>query len=127
MRDPAVAVEASKAMLSPTFGPVGVMENSGSSSVFGAVMTSKVAGIDEGLLNSPEAIAALPAGQRVAVIDALASGVHAVFVVAIPLVCIAAVISWFLKEVPLRTTFGEAPTDEEEALREEAVMQAAHI
>ncbi len=95
--------------------------------VFGAVMTSKVSGIDAGLLNSPEAIRALPAAQEASVIDALASGVHAVFVFAIPLVCIAAAVAWFLKELPLRTTFGDAPTEEEEALREEAIMQAAHI
>jgi predicted MFS family arabinose efflux permease len=95
--------------------------------VFGAVMTSHVTGIDERLLNSPAAIRALPAAQRDSVIDALASGVHAVFVFGIPIVCLAAIVAWFLKEVPLRTTFGEAPTEEEEALREEAVMQAAHI
>jgi MFS family permease len=95
--------------------------------VFGAVMTSKVAGIDERLLNSPAAIRALPAVERDSVIDALASGVHAVFVFAIPLVCIAAVVAWFLKEVPLRTTFGTDPDPEEEAIREEAIAQAAHI
>ena len=95
--------------------------------VFGAVMTSKVGDVDPRLLNSPSQIAKLPPVQHDTVVDALASGVHAVFVFAIPLVCIAAAIAWFLKELPLRNTFAEAPTEEEESLREEAVMQAAHI
>jgi EmrB/QacA subfamily drug resistance transporter len=73
--------------------------------VFGAVMTSKVTGIDARLLNSPAAIRQLPEGPRTAVIDALASGVHAVFVWAIPVVVVAAVVAWLLKELPLRTTF----------------------
>ena len=93
----------------------------------GAVMTSRVGDIDPALLNSPAAIRALPAAERDSVIDALANGVHAVFVWAIPLVALAFVVTWFLREIPLRTTLGEAPTEDEEALREEALMQAAHI
>jgi EmrB/QacA subfamily drug resistance transporter len=95
--------------------------------VLGAVMTSRVGDIDPALLNSPEAIRALPAGERDSVIDALASGVHGVFLWAIPLTVLGFLVAWTLKELPLRTTLGEAPTEEEEAMREEAMMQAAHI
>ena len=95
--------------------------------VLGAVMTARVGDIDPALLNSPAAIRALPAGERAGVIDALASGVHGVFVWAIPLTVLGFLVAWTLKELPLRTTLGEAPSEDEEALREEAVMQAAHI
>ena len=83
--------------------------------VFGAVMTARVTDSltarfgevemeREGLLNSPEQIRALPPGIRDGVIDALASGVHAVFIAAIPVVVLAAALAWFLRELPLRTT-----------------------
>ena len=53
--------------------------------------------------------------------------VHGVFLWAIPLTVLGFLVAWTLKELPLRTTLGEAPTEEEEAMREEAMMQAAHI
>jgi EmrB/QacA subfamily drug resistance transporter len=95
--------------------------------ILGAVMTSRVGDVDPVLLNSPAAIRALPAGERDSVIDALANGVHGVFLWAIPLTIIGFAVAWTLRELPLRTTLGEAPDPEEEAIREEAIMQAAHI
>jgi hypothetical protein len=105
--------------------------------VFGAVMTARLTdslaghGIhldgQAGLVSSPAAIRRLPQPVQGFVIDALASGVHGVFVFAIPVVVIAAAVAWLLKELPLRTTFGPDPDTEEEAVREEAIAQAAHI
>jgi predicted MFS family arabinose efflux permease len=95
--------------------------------ILGAVMTSRIGDVDPALLASPASIRALPAGERSDVIDALANGVHGVFLWAIPLTVIGFAVAWTLKELPLSTTLGEAPTEEEEAMREEAMMQAAHI
>ncbi|HVM55253.1 MAG TPA: MDR family MFS transporter [Acidimicrobiales bacterium] len=77
--------------------------------VFGAVMASRVSDIPSRLLNSPAAIRALPEGQRTPIIDALADGVQAVFVVAIPVIVIAFALAWLLQDRPLRTTLGDAP------------------
>jgi EmrB/QacA subfamily drug resistance transporter len=85
--------------------------------IFGAVMTARVAAslasqhIDvrgqANLLGGPEAIRGITDPHtRTGVIDALAAGVHGVFVFAIPVVLLAFVVSWLLKELPLRTTLG---------------------
>jgi hypothetical protein len=75
-------------------------------------MTSRVVGIPRGLLNSPAQIRALPGPQRDRVIEALGSGVQAVFVAAIPVVVVAFVLAWLLKDRPLRTTLGAPPAPE---------------
>ena len=85
--------------------------------VFGAIMTARLTpaladrlpgsagSIDTGsLVNSPEAIAALPAEIGDAVVSALAVAIDTVFLWATPLLLIGFVLAWFLPEKPLRTT-----------------------
>jgi len=87
--------------------------------VFGAVLTNRLAhnlsvllprGTDlhgvnpNSLAASPAAIRALPAGIRSAVIEALARSIHVVFLLAVPLALAAFVVTWFLRENPLRET-----------------------
>ncbi len=85
--------------------------------VFGAILTSSLASQlasaippelagkinADSLTGSPATIKALPAPVREAVQNGFVSAIDTVFLVAVP-VCVAAfVISWFLKEVKLRT------------------------
>lgn len=56
------------------------------------------------LLNSPEQIRQLAAPIAEAVTEALARGVQAVFLTAVPLLAIGFAASWFLREIPLRET-----------------------
>ncbi len=87
--------------------------------VFGAVLTNRLShnlalllprGTDlhgvnpNSLAASPAAIRALPAGIRSAVIEALARSIHVVFLLAVPLALAAFVVTWFLRENPLRET-----------------------
>jgi hypothetical protein len=88
--------------------------------VFGAVMTSTVArelprllpdeasagdaGALGDLLSSPEAIRDLPPAVGDAVIEALALGIHNVFLLAVPVLAVGFVLAWFIREVPLRET-----------------------
>ena len=83
--------------------------------VFGAVMAGHVSNIDPRLLNSPAEIRALDPVVRAPIVAALADGVQAVFVAAIPAIVIAAALAWLLKELPLRTTLGPPPSDLENA------------
>jgi hypothetical protein len=53
---------------------------------------------------SPATIRALPAGVRDAVIEALARSIHVVFLLAVPLALLSFVVTWFLRENPLRET-----------------------
>jgi hypothetical protein len=89
--------------------------------VFGAVLASTVgdelarrlppealtasggAGLD-GLLDSPERIRALPPPIAEAVVEALAVGIHTVFLWAVPVLVAGFVLAWFLRELPLRET-----------------------
>ena len=56
------------------------------------------------LANSPAAIARLPTPTRDAVIESLARSIHVCFLVGVPLVIAAFIVTWFLKETPLRDT-----------------------
>ena len=79
---------------------------------FGTVLSTRLAStidehlpgttLDDSLLSSPEAIRDLPPDEYAAVADGIASGVSTVFLVALPLVALAFVLAWLLKEVPLR-------------------------
>lgn len=81
--------------------------------LFGAIFTSRLtselpnlpagSGFDASVLqNSPAQIRMLPAGIQETVIDAFASAIHTVFLLAIPLGLLALVIVLFLREIPLR-------------------------
>jgi len=84
--------------------------------LFGAVLTARSnAELDrqlpvgtlidrDTLLSSPEKIRELPAELSGPVTDAIAEGVTAAFVVAVPVVAAAFGFAWFLREVPLRKT-----------------------
>jgi len=84
--------------------------------LFGAVLTARTnAELDrhlpagtlidrETLLSSPRNIRELPSDLAQPVINAIADGVTAAFVAAIPVVALAFGFAWFLREVPLRET-----------------------
>jgi EmrB/QacA subfamily drug resistance transporter len=58
------------------------------------------------LTGSPEAIAALPAAQHAAVVTSFVEALQTVFVVALPVTLVAFVLTWFLRELPLRDHVG---------------------
>jgi hypothetical protein len=62
------------------------------------------AGGVDAIANSPERIRALPADVQEAVVGALASAIHSVFLWAIPLLAVGFVLAWFLREIPLKDT-----------------------
>ena len=60
------------------------------------------------LISSPAAIRALPPDQREVVISAIASGVHRVYMVTVPLAVLILILGWMMQARPLRTTSGIA-------------------
>ena len=85
--------------------------------IFGAVLTAGITrelprllpegtagtgGDTSSLLNSPEAIRALPAGVRDAVVEALTLAIHNVFLLAMVVLLVGFVVVFRLKELPLR-------------------------
>jgi EmrB/QacA subfamily drug resistance transporter len=82
---------------------------------FGAIMSSRISGslggrVDGGLLNSPEQIRLLPPEIFERVAAAVADGVTFVFLTAAPLMALAFLVAWLLKELPLRETAGLTTT-----------------
>jgi EmrB/QacA subfamily drug resistance transporter len=65
------------------------------------------------------ALKALPADLREAILHAYSLALHPVFLTAVPIAGVAFVLSWFLREVPLRTSAG-APTPAGQTLRASA-------
>jgi EmrB/QacA subfamily drug resistance transporter len=59
---------------------------------------------------------ALPPGLREAILHAYSAALQPVFLTAVPVAAIAFILSWFLREVPLRTAAGE-PAPAAETLR----------
>jgi hypothetical protein len=109
--------------------------------IFGAIMTSTVTNVLPGLLpddaaagsdpnqllNSPEAIRALPTEVADAVIDALAQGIHNVFLWAVPVLLVGFVFCWIMRELPLRETanVGSASLEGAEQMLESADHELA--
>jgi len=62
---------------------------------------------------------ALPADLRQAILHAYSLALHPVFLTAVPIAGVAFILSWRLREVPLRTAAGE-PTPEAQTLRSTA-------
>jgi EmrB/QacA subfamily drug resistance transporter len=62
---------------------------------------------------------ALPAELRQAILHAYSLALHPVFLTAVPIAVVAFILSWFLREVPLRTAAGE-PSPAAETLRSAA-------
>ncbi|MBV9447360.1 MAG: MFS transporter, partial [Streptosporangiaceae bacterium] len=88
-------------------------------SVFGAIFSNRLASELAAALHgvtlpsgfsaasaqaNPELLKKLPAAIRAAVLHAYSLALHPVFLYAIPLALVAFALSWFLREVPLRTT-----------------------
>ena len=65
------------------------------------------------------ALKALPADLRQAILHAFSLALHPVFLTAVPIACVAFILAWFLREVPLRTAAG-APAPAAETLRSSA-------
>ena len=59
---------------------------------------------------NPAQIDHLPAMQRAFVVNAFSHSVESAFLVAVPIVVLGFVLSWFIKEIPLRTTAYVAST-----------------
>jgi hypothetical protein len=57
---------------------------------------------DGALAAGPEQIALLPDAIRIPVVESIAASVHTVFLSAIPVMVLAFVVGWFLRELPLR-------------------------
>ena len=88
--------------------------------VFGAVLTARletelprflppgaadrVGGDATALVNSPEAIRALPADIADGIVQAMSGSVTTIFLLAVPILVFGSVVACFLKELPLRET-----------------------
>jgi MFS family permease len=79
--------------------------------------------LEEGLLQSPAAIQSLPDPVGPAVIEALSRSITAIFLVGIPVMATSFVLSWFIKEIPLRET--SALSDGADARDASAELEAA--
>jgi EmrB/QacA subfamily drug resistance transporter len=69
---------------------------------------------------NPAQIDHLPAVQRTFVVNAFSHSVESAFLVAVPIVVLGFVLSWFIKEIPLRTTANVASTGPAAGDRESA-------
>ena len=79
--------------------------------MFGALFASRVTellGDTASLDVTPEVLRTLPAAQQVATANAFSDAITTVFLYAVPLLLFAFVLTWFLKETPLRTSSGHA-------------------
>ena len=78
--------------------------------IFGSILTNRLAselprGIDPSVLTgSPERLKSLTPLVHQAVSEAFATSLHSVFVWALPIAVLGFVLTWFLKETPLRDT-----------------------
>jgi len=103
-------------------------------SVFGAIFSNQLAsqlgraltgerlppGFSASAIQSnASALKQLPADLRDAILHAYSDALHPVFLTAVPIAFIAFVLSWFLREVPLRTAAGAA-TKQSDTLRSAA-------
>ena len=61
---------------------------------------------------NPALLKRLPAGARAAVLHSYADSIDRIFLFALPVAAVAFVLSWFLREVPLRQTAGAADLSE---------------
>jgi hypothetical protein len=94
--------------------------------VFGTVFSNVLAdrlplalaaspGVDPRAVASPQALHAYPQAQIAPIVDAYAHATHVVFLFVVPVAVVGFVVSWFLKEVPLRGTARAAASDVGEA------------
>jgi hypothetical protein len=79
--------------------------------LFGALFSSRLTellGKAANLDVTPEMIRKLPRAQRIVTAEAFSDAITRVFLFAVPLLLLAFVLAWFLKETPLRTASGQA-------------------
>jgi EmrB/QacA subfamily drug resistance transporter len=82
--------------------------------LFGAIFNSRLvtelAGTGVALPDpvTPQAIQALPGAEKAAVVDGFANALTSVFLIAVPVILVGFFISLLLKEIPLRSTSGNA-------------------
>lgn len=84
--------------------------------LFGALFNSRLvtelagtsaAGLS-GSAITPDAITALPGAARTEVVDAFAGALSSVFFISVPVMLVGFALSWFLREIPLRSSSGQA-------------------
>jgi len=75
-----------------------------STAVFGAIIAARVPEATEGLLNSPERFARLPAEQQAAAIELFMEGLHLVFWCTVPVAVIGFLLAFRIPENPLRSS-----------------------
>ncbi|HEY5887406.1 MAG TPA: MDR family MFS transporter [Acidimicrobiales bacterium] len=81
--------------------------------VFGALFNTRLAaelsggvGAIQGTI-TPQAIDALPTADKVVFIDAFATALTDVFLIAVPVMVVAFALTWFLREIPLMASSGQ--------------------
>ena len=79
--------------------------------LFGALFNTRLAGAAGAGLDgsvTPQAIDALPAAEEAAFVDAFATALTDVFLIAVPVMLVAFGLTWLLREIPLRSSVGPA-------------------
>ncbi|MET0490866.1 MAG: MFS transporter, partial [Acidimicrobiales bacterium] len=96
--------------------------------IFGALFNTRLtaelaggAGAIQGTI-TPQAIDALPATDKAVFIDAFATALADVFLIAVPVMIVAFVLTWFLREIPLIASSGQA-----RALAQEGAVQETEV
>jgi MFS family permease len=97
-----MGVATAAAQFARSFG--GALGLAGYGAVFASRINGKLPADLVRRVEDPRTIRALPADLRTPVQTVLASGVRGVYVFALPVMCMAWVIMWFMKELPLRAT-----------------------
>jgi EmrB/QacA subfamily drug resistance transporter len=96
--------------------------------VFQAIFNANLSSnIDRTLLQTPAQIQALAEPTRSIVLEGLTEAISSLFVVAVPIMLIAFVLSWFVKEIPLRETSAMVGAIAEDGLDELDAAEAAAI
>ena len=78
--------------------------------IFNARLVTELTGTGVALPDpvTPQAIEALPAAQHTAVVDGFANALTTVFLIAVPVMLVGFLLSFLLREIPLRSTSGNA-------------------
>ena len=95
---------------------------------YGVVLSSRIEGLPpEGarVVESPEQITSLPEPLHTQVIDTLSYAIRGVFMYAFPVMVLAWITSFFLKEIPLRRASGLESSKSETDAAEAAEIEAA--
>jgi EmrB/QacA subfamily drug resistance transporter len=96
--------------------------------VAGALFNSKMirSGVPPELLRAPQGISELPAAEQESVITALANAISFIFVVFTPVMVFCFVLSFFVKEIPLRSASSMQQSHNADASADASATAAAH-